>query len=115
VVTINYRVNSVGYLAHPALYNEDPNMNWGIQDQQAALRWVKANIDAFGGDRDNVMVFGESAGGASTSLHVLMNSSKGLVNKVIIQSPGPWILPSKEKAYTVCFPKHCFYCGFILS
>src|SRR5206468_604950 len=68
VVTINYRLGELGFLAHPALGAESPtgaSGNYGLMDQQAALRWVRRNIRTFGGDADNVTIFGESAGGLS--------------------------------------------------
>ena len=68
VVTINYRLGELGFLAHSALAAESSDGasgNYGLLDQQAALRWVQRNIRAFGGDPDNVTIFGESAGGLS--------------------------------------------------
>ena len=59
LVSFNYRLGALGFLTHPAM----PGANFGLLDQLAALRWVKRNIEAFGGDPDNVTVFGESAGG----------------------------------------------------
>ena len=66
LVTINYRVGTMGFFAHPELSEENPQHvsgNYGILDQIAALQWVQDNISKFGGDPDNVTVFGESAGG----------------------------------------------------
>ena len=95
LVSINYRLGPLGYFAHPALSAESgpgaPLGNYGAMDQEAALKWVQANIAAFGGDPANVTVFGESAGGSST-LHLLANPerSKGLMAKAIVQSGGGW-------------------------
>ena len=66
IVSINYRLGLYGFFAHPELAAEDPNGstgNYGMLDQIAALQWVQDNISAFGGDPDNVTIFGESAGG----------------------------------------------------
>ena len=71
VVTINYRLGWLGFLAHPALTAKSPNHasgDYGFMDQQAALRWVKRNIAKFGGDPGNVTIFGQSAGGQSERL-----------------------------------------------
>nr|WP_308238221.1 carboxylesterase family protein [Phenylobacterium sp. J367] len=66
LVTLNYRLGRAGWFAHPALTREGgPTGNYGLMDQVAALKWVKANIASFGGDPGNVTIFGESAGGIS--------------------------------------------------
>ncbi|XP_063830897.1 esterase FE4-like [Ostrinia nubilalis] len=83
LVTINYRLNVEGFLN---LGIKEAPGNAGMKDQVAALRWVQKNIRAFGGDPDNVTIFGESAGGASVSYHVLSPMSKGLFHKAILQS-----------------------------
>lgn len=89
VVTINYRLGALGFLAHPALAapGEDPG-NYGLADQQAALRWVRANIAAFGGDPDRVTIAGESAGAMSVCDHLVAPESAGLFRAAIMQS-GP--------------------------
>lgn len=94
VVTLNYRLGPFGYLAHPALAAESPNDvgNYGLLDQQAALRWVNRNIPAFGGDAKNVTIFGESAGGASVCSNLASPAVAGLFQKAIIES-GPCALP----------------------
>lgn len=89
LVSINYRLNVFGFLAHPWLTDESPNNssgNYGILDQIAALKWVQRNIEAFGGDPDNVTIFGESAG--SWSVNYLMASpiAEGLFHRAIGQS-----------------------------
>ena len=89
LVTINYRLGPLGYLAHPELTAESENGssgNYGVLDQVAALEWVRDNIDEFGGDPDNVTIFGESAG--SWSVHALMGTplSEGLFHRAIGQS-----------------------------
>jgi hypothetical protein len=67
VVTINYRLGALGFLAHPALADSGGQSgDYGLEDQQAALRWVQRNIANFGGDPHDVTIFGESAGGLST-------------------------------------------------
>lgn len=88
VVTINYRLGALGFMAHPALSAEQGGHsgNYGLMDQQAALRWVQANIDKFGGDKNNVTIFGESAGGFSVLSHLAAPESAGLFHKVIVMS-----------------------------
>jgi len=87
VVTLNYRVGVLGFFAHPSLNgNEKDYANYGLMDQQAALRWVKANIAAFGGDPDNVTIAGESAGGDSVVAHIISPSSSGLFQHAIALS-----------------------------
>jgi para-nitrobenzyl esterase len=87
VVAINYRLGALGFLAHPALRDADGSSgDYGIMDQQAALRWVRDNIAAFGGDPKNVTIFGESAGGFSVMSHLASPGSAGLFHKAIIES-----------------------------
>jgi para-nitrobenzyl esterase len=87
VVAMNYRLGAMGFLAHPALRDADGAAgDYGIMDQQAALRWVRANIAAFGGDPRNVTIFGESAGGFSVLTHLASPLSRGLFDKAIIES-----------------------------
>ncbi|XP_046977685.1 juvenile hormone esterase-like [Vanessa cardui] len=83
VVTLNYRLEVLGFLS---LDTEDVPGNAGMKDQVAALRWVKKNIKHFGGDPDNITIFGESAGGASVSFHLVSPMSKGLFKRAITQS-----------------------------
>ena len=89
VVTLNYRLGALGWLSHPALTAESASAtsgNYGFQDQQAALRWVQRNIERFGGDPDNVTIFGESAGAVSVHTHMASPSSAGLFHRAIAQS-----------------------------
>lgn len=86
VVTLNYRLGNLGFLAHPSL--ESDGGNFGLMDQQEAMRWVKRNIAAFGGDPDNVTLFGESAGGHSVMSHIVSPRAKAenLFQRAIVQS-----------------------------
>src|SRR5580704_2522930 len=87
VVTINYRLGALGFLAHPALTDANGQSgDYGLMDQQAALRWVQRNIAGFGGNPHNVTVFGESAGGLSTLSQVASPQAKGLFEKAIVES-----------------------------
>lgn len=89
VVTINYRLGALGFLAHPALAHDDGQVgNFGLMDQQAALRWVRDNITAFGGDPTRVTLAGESAGAISVCDHLASPASAGLFRAAIMQS-GP--------------------------
>jgi para-nitrobenzyl esterase len=88
VVSLNYRLGALGFLAHPALAVGDEVGNYGFQDQQAALRWVHNNIANFGGDPRKVTIAGESAGGMSVCDHLVAPGSAGLFRAAIVQS-GP--------------------------
>ena len=99
VVTVNYRLNAFGFLAHPQLTREQPDAptNFGHLDQQAGTRWVKRNIAAFGGDPDNITIGGQSAGGGSVCAQLTSPQNKGLFQKAVILSgvfggifPGPF-------------------------
>ena len=89
MVSINYRLGVLGYLAYPALSAESPegvSGNYGLLDQIAALRWVRRDIGAFGGDPDNVTIAGQSAGGLSVMYLMAAPAARGLFSKAIAQS-----------------------------
>jgi len=88
VVTINYRLGALGFLADAALASRPggPSGDYGLMDQQAALRWVQRNIRGFGGNPRNVTLFGESAGGLSTLSQVVSPAARGLFQRAIIES-----------------------------
>jgi para-nitrobenzyl esterase len=88
VVTINYRLGALGFLAHPALTTRPggPSGDYGLMDQQAALRWVQRNIGAFGGNAGDVTVFGESAGGLSVLSQLASPGAHGLFTRAIVES-----------------------------
>ncbi|MFF4622112.1 carboxylesterase/lipase family protein [Nonomuraea jabiensis] len=88
VVSVNYRLGALGWLAHPALETGEryQSGNYGLLDQQAALRWVRRNIAAFGGDPRNVTLFGESAGAADICAGLASPTAAGLFDKAIVQS-----------------------------
>jgi para-nitrobenzyl esterase len=88
VVTINYRLGALGFLADSALASRrgGPSGNYGLMDQQAALRWVQRNIRGFGGDPGDVTLFGESAGGLSTLAQVASPGARGLFQRAIVES-----------------------------
>ena len=90
VVTLNYRLGALGFLADQALASHPggPAGDYGLMDQQAALRWVQRNIRAFGGDPANVTIFGESAGGQSVLLQLMSPGARGLFAKAIVESGG---------------------------
>jgi para-nitrobenzyl esterase len=90
-VSINYRLGLMGYFAHPELSRESDqgvSGNYGTLDQIAALRWVQENISAFGGDPDNVTIFGESAGGESVAHMMTSPLAQGLFHKAVMESPA---------------------------
>jgi para-nitrobenzyl esterase len=91
VVSMNYRLGVFGFFTHPELAAESPHHaagNYGFMDQLAALQWVKANVSAFGGDPNNVTIFGESAGSSSVSTHIASPLSRGLFQHGIGESGG---------------------------
>lgn len=108
-VTMDYRALTLGNFAHPALTKDaEPNewlSRYQTMDQMAALSWVKQNIEAFGGDPDNVTVFGQSAGAASTLQLLTIPDARGLVDKAIVQSGvgwwTPWTLSQMERVGVV--------------
>jgi para-nitrobenzyl esterase len=103
VVSINYRMGVLGYLAHPQLTAESPNKvsgNYGLLDQIEALRWVQKNIGAFGGDAKNVTVAGESAGGLSVLYLMASPLARGLFAKAVLQSSYMVSMPElKERRF----------------
>lgn len=112
LVTTAYRLGPFGFLSF-----DDPSINVpgnaGIKDQIMALKWVQENISLFGGDPKNVTLFGESAGGASTHLCMLSESSRGLLHKAIVMSGSilcPWVLPPANQ-WTVRLAKALGYTG----
>jgi para-nitrobenzyl esterase len=88
VVTLNYRLGALGFLADPALAGTPGGAtgNYGLMDQQAALRWVRSGIGRFGGDPGKVTIFGQSAGGLSVLSHLVSPGSRGLFQRAIVQS-----------------------------
>lgn len=108
VVTINYRLGPLGYLALPELDAQRPNTpsgSDGIRDQQLALAWVKNNAEKFHGDPANVTVFGESAGSHSTCIHLVSPKSQGLAQRYIMESGFLCTVPeavlTQQQAYSV--------------
>jgi len=96
----NYRVGPFGFFAHPEISAEDPEHatgNWGTLDQIEVMKWVKKNIAQFGGDPDNVMIFGQSAGGRSTKFLSASPLTKGLFNKAVIMSASGLQKPLSEE------------------
>ncbi|WP_369721848.1 carboxylesterase/lipase family protein [Bradyrhizobium sp. LLZ17] len=101
VVTVNYRLGAFGWLTEPAL-PEGASGNYGLMDQIAALHWVHDNIAAFGGDPNNVTLFGNGAGATSIALLMLCAQSRDLFQKAILQSvPGRARLHSPQEAEAV--------------
>ncbi len=116
VVSFNYRAGLFGFLAHPALSRESPDGvsgNYGLLDQLAALRWVRDNIAAFGGDASRVTVFGVSAGSASISLLLTSERARGLFQQAILHSPARrgrcrrWRRPSRPARRWAPTSKRC--------
>ncbi|XP_055850797.1 esterase B1-like [Episyrphus balteatus] len=112
LVTLNYRVNALGFLSL-----KDPQLNVpgnaGLKDQVLALKWIKNNCARFGGDPDNITVFGESAGGASTHYMCITDQTKGLFHRAVMMS-GAAIAPwgsVKQSNYPYRLAKHCGYTG----
>lgn len=110
VVTPAYRLGAFGLLASEILRSQSSDNSTGnnaLLDQRAALQWVQTNIEAFGGNKDNVMFFGESAGGCSVSLHMLMRNSRGLAKSFGVQSGAYsfWTVNLLDKAAKTAFDK----------
>jgi para-nitrobenzyl esterase len=99
-VSINYRLGLFGFLAHPELSKESPrgtSGNYALQDMIAALQWIKGNIGAFGGDPDNVTIWGESAGGTAAALLMVAPDAKGLFHKAIASSAWSMYQPLSHR------------------
>ncbi|MDO5434894.1 MAG: carboxylesterase family protein [Clostridia bacterium] len=103
VVTVNYRLGALGFLAHPELTAQQPDApaNFGSLDQQYGLEWVIRNIAAFGGDPKNITIAGQSAGGGSVMAQMACNKNEGRFQKAIVLSgmirppyaPNPFMVP----------------------
>lgn len=106
IVTINYRLGIWGFLSHPVLEKKNKTFtsgNYGLWDQIFAMQWVKENIEAFGGDADNITLFGQSAGAMSLQILALSPKTEGLFQRMILQSGGGYKNPlakfrTKEEA-----------------
>jgi para-nitrobenzyl esterase len=91
LITINYRLGALGFLAHPGLTRRSSTKtsgNWGLLDQIAALRWIRDNVEAFGGDPNCVTIFGQSAGSSSVNCLMASPLARGLFHRAIGQSGG---------------------------
>jgi para-nitrobenzyl esterase len=88
IITINYRLGLFGFFPLPNLTTR--NLGW--IDQQLALQWIQENIPSFGGDKTNIMLFGQSAGGGSVLAHLIMESSWSLYSSLVLESAGPFVL-----------------------
>jgi len=105
-VFVNYRLGYLGRFAHPALsrqQSDEPLLNYGLMDQIAALEWVQRNIEAFGGDPDNVTIFGHSAGGVSVNYLMATPRAGGLFHKAIAQGSG--VLLDRSMHITESLPR----------
>ncbi|HEX2559628.1 carboxylesterase/lipase family protein [Phenylobacterium sp.] len=97
VVTVNSRLGPFGYLAHPALAAEGRGSgNYGTLDIRASLEWVRDNIAAFGGDPQNVTIFGESGGGVKVTSQLASPLSAGLFHRAIVQSGSALVMPQRS-------------------
>ena len=97
LVSINYRLGVFGFLVHPLLAEESPNKvsgNYGILDQIEALKWIQKNIEQFGGDPNNVTIFGQSAGGGSVRTLCESPLARGLFHKAVIMSAQGLSIPN---------------------
>lgn len=111
LVSINYRLGIFGFLTYPDLSKESPDSvsgNYGILDQIAALKWIKENIRQFGGDPDNVTIFGQSAGGGSVRTLCESPLAQGLFQKAVIMSAGGLTTPNQPS-------KPAFFKDYTLS
>ena len=101
LVSVNYRLGVFGFLTHPELSAESPNGvsgNYGILDQIEALKWIRKNIAQFGGDPDNVTIFGQSAGAGSVKTLCESPLARGLFHKAVIMSGGGLTVPTAAPA-----------------
>lgn len=104
IVSINYRLNIFGFMAHPKLREASPHNStggYGTMDQAYSLKWVQDNIDAFGGDPDNVTIFGHSAGGQSICSMIATPLARGLFHKAIFHGGGPQAGYRLDQAYEI--------------
>ena len=94
LVSIGYRLNVFGFLCHPEITAENPDApaNYALLDQAAAIQWVKRNIENFGGDSENITIFGQSGGGDAVQFQLVSPQTKGLFQRAIIQSAGSRML-----------------------
>ncbi|MBR5724154.1 MAG: carboxylesterase family protein [Bacteroidales bacterium] len=107
LVSINYRLGVFGFLTHPDLAAESPHGvsgNYGILDQIESLKWIQKNIAQFGGDPDNVTIFGQSAGAGSVKTLVASPLTEGLIDKAIIMSGGGLTVPQPQAAAPAAMP-----------
>ena len=101
VVTLNYRLGALGFLAEPAVMDESHGVaNFGLLDQQLALRWVKRNIAAFSGLRSAVTLAGQSSGATAVVAHLAARGSAGLFQRAVIQSGTRFVPVARERAHS---------------
>lgn len=98
VVTFNYRLGALGFVRLQDVCEVPSSGNEGLRDQVAALKWIRANIDAFGGDANNITLFGESAGAMSIAALMAAPDCRGLFQRAIVQSGHPRAINGRDKA-----------------